>query len=310
MKKPVLVIMAAGMGSRYGGLKQIDPMDEWGNPIIDFSVYDARRAGFSEVIFIIKEEMKEAFERSIGERIGKRMKTGYAFQELSMLPKGFSVPEGRMKPWGTTHAIYCAREAVGDRPFAVINADDYYGPQAFFALYEFLTKNEEESEHALVGYLVDNTLTEHGSVSRGVCSVDESGYLLSIVERLKIFKRPDRIEFMEDAATAGGEPVFTKIEPGTYVSMNCWGFMPSLFAGLEENLVEELQRGMKDNPLKFEAVLPNAVQSLIAGRKAKVKVLQTQDRWFGITYKEDKPMVVASIRGLKTKGVYPEKLWE
>ena len=303
MKKPVLVIMAAGMGSRYGGLKQIDPMDEWGNPIIDFSIFDAKRAGFEEVVFIIKHEIEHEFCSAIGERISKYMKVSYAFQQLDMLPEGITVPEGRTKPWGTTHAIYCAKDAVGDRPFAVINADDYYGPEAFRVLYDFLTTNEDENRHALVGYLVENTLTEHGSVSRGVCTVNEEGCLSNIVERLKIFKRPDRIEFTEDDET------FTTIEAGTYVSMNCWGFMPSLFAGLEEVLKKDLPSGIEKNPLKFEAVLPGAVQQLIEENKASVKVLSTIDRWFGITYKEDKPMVVQSIKDLKAKGVYTEKLW-
>ncbi|MBQ2661058.1 MAG: nucleotidyltransferase [Clostridia bacterium] len=304
MKKPVLVIMAAGMGSRYGGLKQIDPMDEWGNPIIDFSIFDAKRAGFEEVVFIIKHEIEEEFKKAIGEHISKYMKVSYAFQQLEMLPEGFTVPEGRTKPWGTTHAIYCAKDVVGDRPFAVINADDYYGPEAFRVLYDFLTTNDDPNCHTLVGYLVENTLTEHGSVSRGVCTVDDNGNLTNIVERLKIFKRPDKIEFTED----DGE-TFTQIEEGTYVSMNCWGFKPSLFEGLGEVLKRDLPEGIKNNPMKFEAVLPGAVQSLMAGGKASVKVLSTTDRWFGITYKEDKPMVVQSIKDLKAKGVYTEKLW-
>lgn len=303
MNQTTLVVMAAGMGSRYGGLKQIDPMDEWGNPIIDFSIFDAKRAGFEEVVFIIKHEIEEEFKKAIGEHISKYMKVSYAFQQLDMLPEGFTVPEGRTKPWGTTHAIYCAKDVVGDRPFAVINADDYYGPEAFRVLYDFLTNDDDETRHALVGYLVENTLTEHGSVSRGVCTVDEKGYLTHIVERLKIFKRPDKIEFTEDDET------FTTIEAGTYVSMNCWGFKPSLFAGLGEVLVNDLPEGIKNNPLKFEAVLPGAVQKLMAADKATVKVLSTTDRWFGITYKEDKPMVVQSIKDLKAKGVYTEKLW-
>ena len=304
MQKPVLAILAAGMGSRYGGLKQIDPMDEHGNNIIDFDIFDAKRAGFQDLVFIIKREIEKDFKERIGSRMEARMNVRYAYQELAMLPAGFSVPEGREKPWGTTHAVLCAREALDGRPFAIINADDYYGPRAFQELYAFLSGGGGPDAHAMVGYNIENTLTEFGAVARGVCVVDEKGYLTDIVERLKVVKTDDCAAF-----TVDGEH-YTAIPKGTVVSMNCWGFMNSIFERLEAGFRTNLEAGMRMNPLKYEDLLPNAVRYALGDGKTTVKVLSTSDRWFGVTYKEDKPITMAALKSLKAKGLYSEKLWE
>ncbi len=302
--EPVLVIMAAGMGSRYGGLKQIDPVDVAGNLIIDFSIYDALRAGFQSVVFIIKQEIEEPFKEAIGNRISQHMKVSYAFQHLDMLPAGFKIPPERTKPWGTTHAVLCAEGQIGSRPFAVINADDYYGPGAFETLYGFLTADSEESRHALVGYRLENTLTEHGSVARGVCSVDQNGYLSHIVERKKIYKRGESGAFTEDDET------FTHLPKGTPVSMNCWGFKPSILSLFRRNFKENFEAGVRANPEKYEHLLPNAVQDLMTRGQGSVKVLDTPDKWFGVTYQEDKAEVMKSIAALKAQGLYSDKLWD
>ncbi|MCE5235653.1 MAG: sugar phosphate nucleotidyltransferase [Clostridiaceae bacterium] len=304
MQKPVLAILAAGMGSRYGGLKQIDPMDEHGNNIIDFDIYDAKRAGFEDVVFIIKKEIDRDFKERIGSRMEKRMNVRYAYQELNMLPGGFSVPEGREKPWGTTHAVLCAREAVGGRPFAIINADDYYGPHAFAELYRFLSRGGSPDAHAMVGYNIENTLTEFGSVARGICLVNEKGYLTDIVERTKVVKTDDCASF-----TLDGEH-FTPVPKGTVVSMNCWGFMGGIFDRLESGFCANFEAGVRSNPLKYEDLLPNAVRYALGDGKTTVKVLTTPDRWFGVTYKEDKPDTIAALKALKAKGLYSERLWE
>ena len=302
--EPILAIMAAGMGSRYGGLKQIDPVDAAGNLIIDFSIYDALRAGFKRVIFIIKREIEAPFREAIGDRISRHVETAYAFQELDMLPAGCWIPPERTKPWGTTHAVLCAANEISNRPFAVINADDYYGPGAFQELYGFLTADSEENRHALVGYRLENTLTEYGSVARGVCNVDESGYLSHIVERKKIYKRGESGAFTEDDVT------FTHLPKGTPVSMNCWGFKPSILGAFQKTFEENFEAGVKANPEKYEDLLPNAVQSLMSRGQGSVKVLDTPDKWFGVTYKEDKPEVIKSIAAKKAQGLYTEKLWD
>ena len=305
MKKPVLVIMAAGMGSRYGGLKQIDPIDEYGNIIMDFSIYDARRAGFEKVVFIIKKENEELFREAVGDRIAEQMEVAYVFQELSDLPDGFSVPEGRVKPWGTGHAILSCRNAV-DGPFAVINADDYYGPEAFRVIYEYLMSHEDDRQYrfAMVGYQVENTLTENGSVARGVCETDAKGHLVSITERTKIERADGKIVYEED----GKAP--EEIPEGTLVSMNLWGFSAAILTELSERFPAFLNRTLRENPMKGEFFIPTVVSSLIGEQRATVQVLHSHDRWFGVTYKEDKASVVAAIRSLKAEGRYPEKLWE
>ncbi len=305
--KPILVIMAAGMGSRYGGLKQIDPVDDQGDKIIDFSLYDARRAGFEKAVFIIKKENEAIFRECIGDRVSAFMEVEYAFQELTDIPEGFRVPEGRVKPFGTAHAVYAARNAVKGAPFAVINADDYYGVEAFAKLYDFLNTHgdDEKYRYAMVGYRLGNTLTENGSVSRGCCTTDSQGYLTDIVERTKIVKTEDGAAYSED----GGEN-YLPISADTIVSMNFWGFTPSILKELEGALKEFFEEKLPANPEKAECYLPMEVDRLLKEGKATVRVLDSKDKWFGVTYKEDKPYVEASIRALKDQGVYPEILWK
>lgn len=298
--KPSLVIMAAGMGSRYGGLKQIDKIDEDGHIIIDFSIYDALRAGFGKIIVIIKKEIEKDFREAIGTRIEKLADVEYVYQELDNIPEGFSVPDGRTKPWGTEHAIWCCRN-VADGPFAVINADDYYGAEAFKMMYKALTEEHDKDTYHMVGYVMTNTLTENGTVSRGVCDVDENGMLNKVVERTKIRRAADGAEFSED----GGES-WQSIDGGSIVSMNLWGFDTSMMNELNEDVIRFFKTDAVTNPLKCESFLPSFVQSLLNAKKARVKVLTTKDKWFGVTYKEDKEKVVEAIKQLKKQGVYPE----
>lgn len=306
MNKPVLVIMAAGMGSRYGGLKQIDPVSDQGEIILDFSLYDAMMAGFEEAIFIIKKENEADFRALIDERAGKHMKVKYAFQELSDLPQGYGVPEGRMKPWGTCHAVLSARKLI-DGAFAVINADDYYGPGAFQSIYDYLEKasDDELYRYCMVGYEVQNTLTENGHVARGVCSVGTDETLQDIVERTKIMRREEGIAFTEDDGTT-----WTPLSEGTVVSMNFWGFTRSFVSEMEARFPAFLDKALAENPLKSEYFLPGVVDQLIKEHKASVKVLKSRDKWYGVTYKEDKPGVVDALQAMKDKGIYPEKLWK
>lgn len=306
MQKPALVILAAGMGSRYGGLKQIDPVDARGNKIIDFSIYDARKAGFEKVVFIIKKENEQDFRSCIGDAVSKYMEVEYVFQDIQKVPEGFEIPEGRIKPWGTAHAILCCKEAVKE-PFAVINADDFYGRSAFKSLYDYLTTHEDDELHryAMVGYELGNTLTENGSVARGCCVTDENGYLVTIAERTQIEKRPGGAAYSED-----GGKTFTDISLNTPVSMNMWGFTPSIMEELEKAVNLFFEQGVESNPLKAECFLPIEVDKLLKEKKATVQVLSSKDKWFGVTYKEDKPFVMESIQKLKDAGVYPDKLWE
>lgn len=307
MKEPVLVIMAAGMGSRYGGLKQMDPVGSAGELIIDFSLYDAYLAGFKEVICIIKKEIEEDFKKIMEGRAAKHLNIRYAFQELTDLPEGYEVPEGRVKPWGTCHAVLSARDMI-DGPFAVINADDYYGPGAFQSIYDYLSNTQDDDKYrfCMAGYLVENTLTENGSVARGVCQTSEEGYLEEIIERTKISWQPDgSIAFTEN----DGE-TWEAVEKGTPVSMNFWGFSRGMIDEMEARFPAFLDNALKENPLKGEYFLPLAVDALIKEDKATVKVLKSADRWYGVTYKEDKPMVVDSLQALKDKGLYPDKLWK
>ena len=305
MKKPVLVIMAAGMGSRYGGLKQIDPVDEYGNIIMDFSVYDAKRAGFEQVVFIIKKENEADFKAAVGNRIEKQMGVSYVFQDLKKIPEGFSVPEGRTKPWGTAHAILCCEEAV-DGPFAVINADDFYGREAFRVMYDYLAGHEDDEKYrfAMVGYQVENTLTENGSVARGVCGLDGAGCLLDITERTKIWRQDGRIVYEDERGAA------VTIPEGTPVSMNLWGFSTGIFKELSLRFPAFLNRALRENPLKGEFYIPSVVDGLIREGRASVRVLRSHDRWFGVTYREDKPLVVEAVRKLKAEGAYSERLWD
>lgn len=305
-KKPVLVIMAAGMGSRYGGLKQIDPIDGFGNLIIDFSIYDAKEAGFEKVVFIIKKVIEEDFKEKIGNRIAQNIEVAYAYQEVDKLPEGFSVPEGREKPWGTGHAILCAAEAIDGAPFAVINADDYYGKSAFRSIYQYLEQlSSSEYDYAMVAYDLYKTLTENGHVARGVCTVDENGKLQDIVERTKIEKHGTQAEFSEDDGAS-----WTPLAQGTLVSMNLWGFHSSILIELQNRFADFLTKNIPVNPLKCEYFLPFVVDELLKEGKAAVEVLRSADNWYGVTYKEDKQMVMDAIQAMKDKGDYPDKLWD
>lgn len=306
MNKPVLVVMAAGMGSRYGGKKQIDPIDAQGHIIIDYSIHDANKAGFDTVVFVIKHEMEEEFRQAIGDRIAPYMNVHYAFQDINDLPDGYDVPEGRVKPWGTAHAAASARSLV-DGPFAIINADDYYGPQAFQLIFDYLSKNpdtEECYEYAMVGYRLENTVTENGSVARGVCQVDENGYLTDITERTKIVKGETCPKFTEDDGLT-----WTCLPGDTRVSMNLWGFHKSYLEEVWERFPKFLDKTLKENPLKGEYYLPGVVSQLLAEKKARVKVLTSEDKWYGVTYKEDKPQVVAAIAALRESGKYSDMRW-
>ncbi len=306
MKEPILVIMAAGMGSRYGGLKQIDPVDPQGHIIMDFSVYDAMKAGFKKFVFVIKKQIEADFKAVIGDRIEKVAEVHYAFQEMDKIPPVIDIPADRVKPWGTGHAILCCKEFL-DAPFAVINADDFYGRDAFVQLYNYL-KDAEEADPmkiSMVGYVLENTLTDHGHVARGVCRVNEAGYLEKIDERTMIQKIDGQAHYSED----GGE-TFVPVSNTAPVSMNMWGFPLAYLRALEEKFPEFLKKTVKENPLKGEFYLPVVVDELLSEKKATVKVLHSADKWFGVTYKEDKPGVEAGIQQLKEKGVYPAKLWE
>ncbi len=307
MNKPVLVVMAAGMGSRYGGLKQLDPVDDHGHLIIDYSLYDARRAGFETVVFVIKHEIEDAFKEAIGNRLSKVMNVKYAFQRPDDLPEGYTVPEGRAKPWGTAQAVLAARDII-DGPFAVINADDYYGPEGFEVIYNYLLSHPDTAEcyeYAMVGYLLKNTVTENGSVARGICTETADGYLHSVVERTKIIKGELNPQYTEDDGATWND-----LSCDDVVSMNLWGFQKSYLEEAWAGFPKFLDQALAENPLKGEYFLPTVVSNLLSERKARVKVLRSNDKWYGVTYKEDKPMVVEALAGLRKKGLYPEKLWE
>ena len=306
MNKPVLVVMAAGMGSRFGGLKQLEPIDDNGHVILDYSVYDAHRAGFETVIFVIKQEHEELFREKIGDRMSKVMEVKYAFQRSDDLPEGYAVPEGRVKPWGTAQAVLAVRDLV-DGPFAVVNADDYYGPEGYEEIYNYLLHHPdtpEMYEYAMVGYLLKNTVTENGSVARGVCTETASGYLHSVVERTKIIKGDRCPMYTED----DGETWHDLCEDDI-VSMNLWGFQKSYLEEAWAGFPAFLDQALAENPLKGEYFLPTVVSNLLSQHKARVKVLRSNDKWYGVTYKEDKPGVVAALAELREKGVYPAELW-
>lgn len=306
MDKPVLVIMAAGMGSRYGGLKQIDPVDNEGHIIMDFSMYDARRAGFEKVVFIIKKENEKDFREAVGDRISEYMETAYVFQDITNIPDGYAVPEGRVKPWGTGHAILsCIHEVDG--PFAVINADDYYGVEAFKLIYDYLAshKDDEKYRYTMVGYKLGNTVTDNGHVARGICDMDEQGELVAIHERTRIEKRDGGIAYTEDDGKT-----WTTVSEDAIVSMNMWGFTKSILAELRDRFPAFLDKGLAENPQKCEYFLPAVVSSLLEEEKAAAAVLKSADKWYGVTYKEDKPVVVAAIQKMKDEGLYPKNLWE
>jgi len=305
MKKPVLVIMAAGMGSRYGGLKQLDPMGNHGQIIIDYSIYDARRAGFETVVFVIKPEIEADFKRCVGERVSRAMDVKYVYQLKEDLPEGYSVPAERQKPWGTAHAALAARKVI-DGPFAVINADDYYGPEAYQKIYDYLSTHEDGAlyEYVMVGYLLKNTVTENGTVARGVCEETAGGFLSQITERTKIEKGTPPRYTEDDGQT------WTELDEDTIVSMNMWGFTRSFLDEAWARFPAFLDKALAENPAKAEYFLPSVVSQLIDEGKARVKVLRSGDKWYGVTYREDKPTVMAAIADKTKAGLYPDRLWE
>lgn len=293
------------MGSRYGGLKQIDPVDPQGHIIMDFSLYDAKKAGFEKAVFIIKKENEALFRECVGDRVSRYMDVAYVFQDIENIPQGYEVPEGRVKPWGTGHAVLsCINEVDG--PFAVINADDYYGRKAFQLIYDYLTSHEDDDKfrYTMVGYILKNTLTENGHVARGICQVDENGFLADIHERTRIIRTETGAAYTEDEGKT-----WIPVSEESLVSMNMWGFSVSMLKMLKEKFPDFLEDNLKKNPLKCEYFLPFVVDELLKEGRATVQVLKTEDRWYGVTYQEDKETVVNAIQMLKNQGIYPENLW-
>ncbi|MBP3304511.1 MAG: nucleotidyltransferase [Oscillospiraceae bacterium] len=306
--KPILVVMAAGMGSRYGGLKQIDPVGNHGEAILDFSLYDAYEAGFETAVIIIKDAIRKDFMDTVGKRLERcPMEILYAYQELDKIPAGFAVPEGRTKPWGTCHAVLCAKDVIGDAPFAVINADDYYGKSAFRTVYQALetAADGEKYDYCMVGYLLGNTVTDNGSVARGVCKTDGCGRLVTIHERTRIEKYAGGIHYTEDDGAS-----WTELPADTVVSMNLWGYTPSFLREVEARFPVFLKKTLAENPLKAEFFLPLVVSQLLEEDKAEVKVLESPDKWYGVTYAADKPQVVAALKEMTAQGKYPDGLWK
>ena len=306
-KKPVLVVMAAGMGSRYGGLKQIDPVGSQGEAILDYSLFDAYEAGFRTAVIVIKEAIREDFMATVGKRLEKSpLEIRYAYQEIDKLPEGYAVPEGRVKPWGTGHAVLCARDAVDGAPFAAINADDYYGKEAFRNLYAFLenARDTDKYSYCMVAYNVGNTVTENGSVARGICQTDENSYLTSVVERTRIEQYEGGIHYIGD----DGE-TWVDVAADTPVSMNMWGFTGGFMQELKAYFPSFLDGALVSNPQKAEMYLPSVVGFLIENEKATVKMLRTADKWYGVTYAADKPVVIAALKALTAEGKYPDGLW-
>ena len=302
MAKPTLVVMAAGMGSRYGGLKQIDSVGPNGEIIIDYSIYDAIKAGFSKVVFIIRKDLENAFKEKIGKKIEKIIETEYVFQDINFgVPEEFSLPKERKKPWGTAHAIYCCKNVING-PFVVINADDFYGQSTYKIIYDYLVNSKDDFEYLMAGFILENTLTENGTVARGICKVDNYNNLLSITERTSIKQFDNDIKYTEDDLN------WIDIEKGSIVSMNIWGFKPTIFSELEKDFKLFLCNN-KDNILKAEFYIPSVIDSMIKQKKANVKVLVSKEQWYGVTYKEDKENVCKSINNLMGN-IYPDKLWE
>ena len=304
MSKPTLVVMAAGIGSRYGGLKQIDPVGSNGEVIIDYSIYDALNAGFGKVVFVIEKDIEEAFRERVRRTIEKRCETTYVFQKIEDVPEGFEVPPGRQKPWGTGHATLICKDVVHS-PFAVINADDFYGRSSYQILCNHLKDARDRDgvyDYCMIGYVLENTLTEHGHVARGVCTVSQDGHLAEIHERRWIEKFGEIAKYTEDSEN------WIEIPKRSVVSMNMWGFTPSLFSELEARFPQFLQKN-SDNMQKVEYFLPDVIGDLLKEKKVAVKVLSTNERWFGVTYQQDKPRVKQAVRDLVRQGVYPENLW-
>ena len=308
-QEPILVILAAGMGSRYGGLKQIDPVGPHGEIIIDYALHDARRAGFKKVVFIIKKAIDEDFKEVIGNRTAEKMDVAYAYQEVDKVPEGFSIPEDREKPWGTTHAVLCAEEEIGGAPFAVCNADDYYGPQAFQVMYDYLkenaealTKGEVPAPFSMVGYRLKNTVSENGSVARGICQVNDEGKLTGVREVTKIEPRDGKILNLEDPENP------QELDPNGLVSMNFWGYGPNFIKDSKDKFKTFLKEEVPQNTKKSEIFLPNTTNEMIQAGTATVTVLESEDRWFGVTYREDKEEVMKRLKELHEEGLYPDEL--
>ncbi len=304
-QQPALIIMAAGIGSRYGGLKQVDPVGPNGEIIIDYSIYDALRAGFGKIVFLIRKEIEEIFHEKIGQEVDPRVETQYVLQDLCSLPPGFRVPEGRVKPWGTGHAVLCCKGAVSG-PFAVINSDDFYGLGAFQTLAGYLRQacdlSDGPYDYSMVGYVLRNALSEHGSVARGVCTITPDGYLASVRERTRIEKFGEAVRYTENGID------WVEIPADSTVSMNTWGFTPSIFTELEARFPNFLERNA-GNLVKAEFFLPDVVNELLAEGRARVKVLPTGEKWYGVTYPQDRAIVQQAIREKIRQGVYPERLW-
>ncbi len=299
MTKPTLLVMAAGMGSRYGGLKQIDPVGPSGETLMDYSIFDALRAGFGKVVFVIRKDIEEPFKQQIGARFEKRVPVDYVFQELEKIPAGYKVPAGRSKPWGTTQAVLMAEDAIKE-PFAVINADDFYGAEGYRVLYTHLQSGS--SDYAMVGFVLRNTLSDFGSVARGVSKADGEGYLQAVSELTSIERDGEHAKNTDPAGNV------TKLTGDELVSMNMWGFTPQVFGQLRQHFEKFLTKSGSE--MKSECYVPATVNDLVAGGEAKVKVLRTNDAWFGVTYREDRPRVVDSIAALVKKGSYPNSLWQ
>ncbi len=303
--KPVLVVMAAGMGSRYGGLKQIDPVGSHGEAILDYSLFDAHEAGFETAVIIIKEAIKKDFMDTVGARLKNcPMEIRYAYQEITKIPAPFAVPEERTKPWGTSHAVLCAKDQIAGAPFAVINADDYYGKSAFREIYQFLCQHPTGTDYCMVGYQLGKTVTDNGSVARGVCQTNENGQLVTISERTRIEKYEGGIHYTEDDGKT-----WIDVPAETPVSMNMWGYTSSFLAEIQARFPAFLENAIATNPLKSEFYLPVLVEELLREGKATVQVLRTADKWYGVTYAADKPQVVAALKAMADEGKYPDGLW-
>ena len=303
--KETLVILAAGMGSRYGGLKQIDGVGNHNEPIIEFTIFDAIKVGFKKVVLIIRKEHEQAFEECLVSKIRPFIEVEYAYQDINDIPKGILIPADRAKPWGTTHALLACRDILKDDPFVVCNADDFYGRNAFEQVFNFFQKSTDENEYCMVGYKVENTLSDNGTVTRGVCQKDNNGYLSSIKEVMNI-----KWNDAHDGVVMEEDGNYIAMQMGSPVSMNFWGFKPSVISKLNEIFINEIASGIEKNPLKYEALLPNHVGNIVKDNSGKVKVLTSNDSWFGVTYKEDKPKVVAKIQALKDSGIYPDELFK
>ena len=299
--KETLVILAAGMGSRYGGLKQIDGVGNHNEPIIEFTIFDAIKTGFKKIVLIIRKEHEQAFEEALVSKIRPFIEVEYAYQDIKDIPENIEIPAERVKPWGTTHALLACRDILKDDPFVVCNADDFYGRNAFEQVMDFFHSSNNDDEYCMVGYKIENTLSDHGTVTRGICQKDDQGYLTSIKETMDI---------KWNANHNGVESQTGNLELGSPVSMNFWGFKPSIINKLNDIFANEIGDGIKNNPLKYEALLPNHIGFIINNNKGKVKVLTSNDSWFGVTYKEDKPIVVAKIQSLKDNGTYPDELFK